>query len=373
MLTPADIDARRQFLESQSTATGPLNVNAPGATVNNRLWFRRTGDTILPTAARRRLHRQIIDRWQASNPHVVRNRSAIIMAGPPGAGKSSTREHLFSGRDERQWRDLDADEFKRELLEHALADGTLQQLLPEDLRAEPGQAGLFHPFELSALVHQESTDFLFRPALDAAVERGDNLVIDGTLSWKPHADRMLTDLSQAGYTIQVVDVEAPKDVAAARMLERWRRGFVNAVTTPTDPDARLGGRWVPPTAVDGLFTETRHPDGAPLHGKSVTEVNAREVSATYAAVSRLDVYRTTVVNGAAEHEARFDRIDGTLRQTLPAALPPSLQTGLHAAATAHPVRRRTRTAGPRTSGTTPSGPGSPTPLPDRTRDTGYEI
>ncbi len=170
------------------------------------------------------------------------------MAGPPGAGKSSTHERLFHGRDQQQWCELHADVFKRYLFESAVADGTLQELLPSDLRSQPGETSLFYPFELSALVHRESTDFLFATAERDAVARGENLIVDGTLAWKSHAKRLVSDLSQAGYTIQIVDVEAPKGVAAERIVARWRQGFLQALNEPADParrpvGARNGGRF----------------------------------------------------------------------------------------------------------------------------------
>ncbi|MDT2006222.1 hypothetical protein FXW78_18730 [Rhodococcus opacus] len=62
------------------------------------------------------------------------------------------------------------------------------------------------------------------------------------------------------------------------------------------------------TALDSIFTEFRAPDNTPLHGKSVTEVNAREVSEDHTAVTRYDLYRTTSADAAAEHVERRERL-----------------------------------------------------------------
>ncbi|WKN61199.1 hypothetical protein R1X32_01965 (plasmid) [Rhodococcus opacus] len=62
------------------------------------------------------------------------------------------------------------------------------------------------------------------------------------------------------------------------------------------------------TALDSIFTEFRAPDNTPLHGKSVTEVNAREVSEDHTAVTRYDLYRTTSADAAAEHVERHERL-----------------------------------------------------------------
>lgn len=307
MPTPAEIDARRSYLTSLSAADGPLRPDAPHATVNTRRWFRRIDGAPVPTSARRRLHEQILEQWRAANPHVARERSAIVMAGPPGVGKSSTHDQLFGGRDRRRWRELDADVFKRYLLEAALDDGTVEELLPPDLRAAPGEGSRFHPFELSALVHRESTDFLFAAAERDAVADGENLIVDGTLAWKGHAERLLNHLQQAGYTIHVVDVEAPQHVAAERIVSRWRHGFLRAVGECADPAARLGGRWVPAAAIEALFTEFREPDHVPLRGRSVTQVNALEVSERFSAVCCYDLYCTEDAARGAVHVERRER------------------------------------------------------------------
>ncbi len=310
MPTADEIEARRVYLASLSTrdADSPLQPDTPHASVNNRRWFRHIDGKLTPTLRRARLHEQILEQWRESNPNVAAERMAIIMAGPPGAGKSSTQDQLFDGLDRSQWRELDADVFKRDLLKAAVADGTLQELLPPHLRARPGEASRFYPLELSALVHRESTDFLFDAAMRESVARGENLMIDGTLSWKAHAERLVGDLSRAGYTIRVVDVEAPQEVAADRIVHRWRLGLQGALEHPADPTAQLGGRWVPATAVAGLFTEFREPDKLPLHGKSVTEVNALEVSAAHTAVTQYDLYRTAAADLPAEHVERRERL-----------------------------------------------------------------
>jgi hypothetical protein len=72
----------------------------------------------------------------------------------------------------------------------------------------------------------------------------------------------------------------------------------------------MGGRWLPVSAVDRLFTDTRLPDGNPLHDRSVSEVNAREVSEESSAVTRYDLYRTFAVDRGPEHIERRERTTG---------------------------------------------------------------
>lgn len=41
---------------------------------------------------------QILEQWRAGNPNVAQDRLTILMAGPPGAGKSFTHQMLFHGQ-----------------------------------------------------------------------------------------------------------------------------------------------------------------------------------------------------------------------------------------------------------------------------------
>jgi hypothetical protein len=137
------------------------------------------------------------------------------------------------------------------------------------------------------------------------------VIIDGTMAWKPWATELVTRLEREHYTIHIADVEASREIATARIVHRWQQGLTAALTASGDDLAtRMGGRWLPISAVDRLFTDTRQPDGKPLHGKSVSEVNAREVSEELPAVTRYDLYRTSVVDQGPEHLERRERTDG---------------------------------------------------------------
>ncbi|TJZ81310.1 hypothetical protein FCG67_01275 [Rhodococcus oryzae] len=130
------------------------------------------------------------------------------------------------------------------------------------------------------------------------------------MAWKPWAEELVGRLTAAGYSIQIVDVEAPQEVAAERIVSRWRQGFLAAAAEPANPGAQMGGRWIPRAAVDGLFTDLREHDGKPLHEKSVTEVNACEFSEESPSVTRYDLYRTKAVDRGADHIERHERAPG---------------------------------------------------------------
>lgn len=90
-----------------------------------------------PLEVRRQLHAEILARFTGARPEVRRDRKAIVLAGPPGAGKSTAQHALI--RQTRtlpeHWLVINADDFKDELLEQALADGSYDSyLMPEEVR-----------------------------------------------------------------------------------------------------------------------------------------------------------------------------------------------------------------------------------------------
>lgn len=111
----------------------------------------------------------------------------LVTAGPPGAGKSTHIQQLDLV--DRGWRRIDADQIKLKLLTESLQSGRFATQLSTILADG-------HPImlnELSSLVHNESV-FLADSILLRCLEAGENVVLEGTLSWAGRAPYLLEKL-----------------------------------------------------------------------------------------------------------------------------------------------------------------------------------
>ncbi|MGO4856900.1 zeta toxin family protein [Arthrobacter sp. 2MCAF14] len=276
----------RAHLERLGADGGPLTAHSPHATSQNPQWFNvRRG---APLEVRRQLHTEILTRFTDTHPEVRRDKKAIVLAGPPGAGKSTAQHALIKDTRTRpeHWLAINADDFKDELLEQARQDGSYDSyLVPDEVRELDAAGEKFYPGELAALVHNESS-ILSKKATNEALKRGDNVIIDGTLGNEKQARMLLDKLTAAGYDVMVADVETTQAVSEARTLGRWERGYLDAENgTAKDPlDAKLGGRWVPQSFPGSLFT-------APEDTESRCAANAAAVAADYGCVREYVVYR----------------------------------------------------------------------------------
>lgn len=282
------VDAHRASLLELDVEGGPFAKDGPNATFHHSGWFDPA--TGLPGAARRELHTAVLARVAASHPDVGSNRRAVLVAGPPGAGKSSIAAGLLSGfgapgKTLTGWLPLNNDLFKDELLLQALADGSYETVLkPKELLDREATGEVFFPRELASLVHEESSQ-LFSRALSEAVERGQDLLIDDVLGEEEDADGIMRQLDAAGYQVILADVETSRGIAWQRIEQRWREGYLAALEgTATGTELLLGGRWVPPSIPAALY-----PDGG--SGDSVCAAVGAAVAGRYACVRQRLLYR----------------------------------------------------------------------------------
>ncbi|ALD13722.1 zeta toxin family protein [Clavibacter capsici] len=284
-------------LRQLSREGGPLAPDARSASTENPAWYRAGR----PTATRAVMHERLMSDAEASMPELGTDRRAVVLAGPPGAGKTSTRERAL-GHEATRFLVVDADEFKGRLLREAIADGSYESWIkPAAVREREAAGERFHPMELSSLVHAESS-YLADEQRARALRAGKNVVIDTVLSSDTKARRIMGELERAGYDVQVIDVEVPREVSEERIRKRWREGNERA-----DMGEGLGGRWVPSEFGAWVYGEPG--------GRSRPEANARMVAEESPAVSRYRVYWKT-----AEQEREDPRAPATLETDMTRAI-----------------------------------------------------
>lgn len=143
------------------------------------------------------------------------------------------------------WRRLDADVVKDYLVDDFTTTGLVDDLLGREL----ADGHPVMPAELAALVHLESVAFIDELRADCLAQ-GENVVIEGTLSWPPAARQLLGELVEREYReVMIVDVEVPREVAHDQALDRWWHGRQERVAGHGQ-----GGRFVPASAIDYAFT-----------------------------------------------------------------------------------------------------------------------
>lgn len=269
------VDAHRETVRVLARPGGPLSPDSLHSSTHNPVWF-DDGD---PTRQRRALHRRLLEEYTAAHPGARDERRAIVLAGPPGAGKSTVLAEVL-GVDAPGWVRIDADEFKRALLREAIADGSYESFIkPEQVKAREADGEPFYPLELASLVHEESSLLALR-LRDNLSAQGTNVVIDTVLSNPEKAEQLGVLLARQKYEVEVIDVEVPFELSAARIASRWRQSYEEALEHADG----LGGRWVPSEYAREVF--------AGAGGQSRSEESAFRLAQTCSAVVRYRVFRT---------------------------------------------------------------------------------
>lgn len=300
---PNPTDAHRETVRVFARPGGPLDPAGPNATTANPRWF-FAGDVRRRTPERRALHRRLLDEARAERPAARAERRAIVLAGPPGAGKSTVLRDVL-GVDASAWVTIDADEFKHKLLREALEDGSYEGFLKPAAVAEREMAGeAFYPLELASLVHEESS-FLAKQMQREAVTEGLNVVIDSVLSDPQKAVALGQRLAHAGYRVEVIDVEVPFELSEQRIAQRWRQSYENAIATGEG----LGGRWVPSVYAREVFDQKT--------GRARSQESALRLARECGAVTRYRRFWTPSADATRVVEADLARavVDGPLLES----------------------------------------------------------
>jgi len=190
--TPEELARHRETVRRLTAQGEALSLESPHATVHIPEWF--TDDE--PTPARVELQERLLAELRRENAGVAKERQAIVLAGPPGAGKSTVKDALIAG-EEGRWRSVDVDDLKARLIKSARDDGTLEShIKPDAVKALEVEGEQFSPMELSALAHREAQR-LGDLVRQRAMRDGDNLVIDTVLGWEGQAKRLSSELTAA--------------------------------------------------------------------------------------------------------------------------------------------------------------------------------
>ena len=169
---------------------------------------------------RRHFRKSVVKKYLGLNTPQV-GRLAIVTAGPPGSGKTTLLHAQVPTLT--NYRILDADIVKDYLIDRAISDGIYNHLLSQRL----ADGHCISPRELAPLVHRESTA-LIDQMRQICVGRGENVVIEGTLTWSgqgpkysanwPHRDTPLSKSSVSKPTGQPLTRRHCRDGGRAATL-----------------------------------------------------------------------------------------------------------------------------------------------------------
>lgn len=230
---------------------GPIDVDAPTAT--HRQPQNLLGGNL--SAARARVRKDLLRAFVSEKDDVLEDRRAVILVGPPGAGKSSARRRSVPKDEEKHWRFIDPDDFKTRLLRHARSSGEYDMLVPSEVRERIAAGERFAPGEFAALVHQESSD-LAKIAARHAIDRGERIVLDGIHGTPAKILARIKTLADAGYsTLQVIGVDGSRTVTRARVVIRWATAYARYETADDDHESGYEARYVPEHITADLYPD----------------------------------------------------------------------------------------------------------------------
>lgn len=260
-------------LTALSTPGAPLHHDSDQSTA--RLYPR--GDI-----GRARFQKDTIDWYLSQENPRLGGRTAIVTAGPPGAGKSALLKARIADLDE--YRIIDADIIKDHLIRQAIADGIYDRLLA---MAPFADGHGLAPRELSALVHVESVR-LAEAIRQTCTGLKENVVIEGTLTWHLQGPNIFRELADNDYfDVEVYGIDIEQEEARESALYRWWKLRLEWAKGQ-DP---LGGRFTPADAINMCYPA---PDA-----ESVCTTNAKNFINTAIQTGEIPRVHVTILRRAA--------------------------------------------------------------------------
>ncbi len=188
---------------------------------------------------RRELHQQILDDLMESYADVPREGRAVVLAGPPGAGKSTTirtRGSDFGVQTDdsgapANFATVNPDDMKEIMVARGMVPADY-----DEYAVSPG--------ETASLTHEESS-WLSQQLLDRLVAERVNVILDGTFAGKPERQLAKVDrLREDGYTVTGVLVDGSVERSLTNAGRRHRK-------PPGEPGGGYRGRYVPLAHIEG--------------------------------------------------------------------------------------------------------------------------
>ena len=255
-----DTRTHKENIDKLSVQGGPFD--AWGANSTYQKAIDPLSEDASLTKERKELHKRLLDKYKETHGYdnIDTERKTIMMAGAPGAGKSTTLKRALDGSPD-TYLPIDPDAFKVLLIEEAIKSGEINTFynIPE-VKQLTDQGEKFFPMDFGSLVHQEST-YLASELLEDAIADDKNVIIDKVYSNPKTLQDGINDLAENGYTdISLINVEVTQENSHNRVYSRWEHDYTHTLTTGQG----LGGRPVPAEFIDSVFDPKlrgEHPSG----------------------------------------------------------------------------------------------------------------